>query len=305
MPAHAQELTDVDQNITPLGRIVLGWGTEQVALDTPQATTVVDQTDIERQQATTVGELLQGVPGVTTIGSERPAGQAFNIRGFGEVPAGDEGRVVIQQNGATKFYEQYRLGAFFADPAAFCNIEVLRGPASATLYGGGAIGGVIRFETCQASDILEDGDDSQLRLTFGLESNAPGGQVRALYAARPSNDVEFLISGGYRTAEDYEDGDGDTVEGSAFDSTNLLASGTYYIDDTQRLTFTFEAWNSDLDDTALDQTNGLFDTFGTTDRRTTDITVTAGYDADLSFGDLELTASYSDTQVEQSEADAG
>lgn len=295
--AHAQ-----DQNVTPLGRIVLGWGTEQVALDTPQATTVVDQTDIERQQATTTGELLQGVPGVTPIGSERPAGQTFNIRGFGEVPAGDEGRVVIQQDGANKYYEQYRLGAFFADPAAFCNIEVLRGPASATLYGGGAIGGVIRFETCQASDYLEEGEDSQLRLTFGLESNAPGGNARLLYASRPSENVEFLVSGGWRTADDYEDGDGTTVSGSAFDAFNILASSTYHIDSSQRLKFTLEAWDSDLDDTALDQTDGA-SVFGTTDRRTQDITLTGSYEAERDFGDLEVTLSYSDTKVTQTEAE--
>lgn len=295
---HAQDLTT-----TPLGRIVQGWGTDQVALDTPQATTVIDQTEIEQQQATTVGELFDQVPGVTAIGSDRVAGQTFNIRGFGEVPAGDEGRVIVQQDGATKYYEQYRLGAFFADPSAFCNIEVLRGPASATLYGGGAIGGVVRFETCQASDYLDEGQDAQLRLSFGLESNAPGGNVNVRYATRPSENVELLFSGGYRTAnDDYEDGDGTPVQGSEFDAINFLASGTYHLDGSRRLRFTAEAWESDLDDTALDQTDGAA-VFGTTDRRTRDVTLTASYETEQDFGDLDVTFSFSDTNVTQTDAE--
>ncbi|WP_341863755.1 TonB-dependent receptor plug domain-containing protein [Gymnodinialimonas sp. 57CJ19] len=144
-PGHAQETT-------PLGRIILGWGTDQVALDTPQAVTVINQEEIERQQATTIGEFFDGVPGVQAIGSDRVLGQTFNFRGWGEVPAGDEGRVVVLQDGATQYYEQYRMGSLFSDPNLFCNIEVLRGPASATLYGSGAIGGVVRFETCDSSD---------------------------------------------------------------------------------------------------------------------------------------------------------
>ena len=99
VPVHAQETT------TPLGRIVFGYGTDQVALDTPLATTVIDEEEINRQLATTVGEFFDGAPGVQAVGSNRPLGQTFNIRGWGEVPAGDEGRVIVLQDGATQYYE--------------------------------------------------------------------------------------------------------------------------------------------------------------------------------------------------------
>ncbi|MEM9755700.1 MAG: TonB-dependent receptor [Pseudomonadota bacterium] len=288
---------------TPLGRLVLGWGTEQVALDTPQATTVIDQTEIEQSQATTIGELFIGVPGVQAIGSDRVVGQTFNIRGFGEVPAGDEGRVVIQQDGATKYYEQYRLGAFFADPTTFCNIEILRGPASATLYGGGAIGGVIRFETCQASNYLTEGQTSQLRFSVGAESNGAGGNISARFATQPQDNLELLFSAIYRGADDYVDGDGMDVFGSSFTSASILIGATYHIDGSRRIVASIEAWDSDLDDTALDQTDGA-SIFGTTDRRTQDQTLTVSYEAEEAFGDLDITFSYSNTDVSQTEADA-
>lgn len=295
-PLNAQEL-----NTTPLGRIILGWGTEQVALDTPQATTVIDQTEIEQQQATTVGELFDQVPGVEAIGSERVLGQTFNIRGFGEVPAGDEGRVILQQDGATKYYEQYRIGAFFADPTAFCNVEVLRGPASATLYGGGAIGGVIRFDTCRASDYLEPGDDSQLRFQLGVESNGLGGNAAMRYARMPSSNVELLFGLTYRGAEDFEDGNGDEVAGSSFTAASALFNGTYHLDDSRSITGTLEYWNSNLNDTEYEQT-GASGFFGTVDRHTIDTTATLKYESAGAYGDLEVTLSYSDTDVEQTDS---
>lgn len=293
---HAQDLTT-----TPLGRIVQGWGTDQVALDTPQATTVIDQTEIEQQQATTVGEFFDQVPGVEASGSERVVGQVFNIRGFGRVPAGDEGRVVVQQDGATKFYEQYRMGSFFADPSSFCNIEVLRGPASATLYGGGALGGVIRFETCDASNFLDEGETSQVRLSFGLESNGEGGNASVRYATMPNDSVELLFSATIRNANDYEDGDGEEIAGSNFTAASVLFKGTYHLDASRSVSASYEVWNSDLDDTEYEQT-GASGAFGTVDRRTTDQTLTLSYENEADFGDLELTFAISDTDVIQDDA---
>ncbi|MEM9813161.1 MAG: TonB-dependent receptor plug domain-containing protein [Pseudomonadota bacterium] len=123
-----------------LDRIIFGFGTPRVALDTPQAVTSLDQDDIDRQQATTPAELLDDVPGVQPIGSNRAAGISFNIRGIGELAASDESKIVVTVDGATKFHEQYRVGSFFGDPELYKRVEVLRGPASSTLVGAGALG---------------------------------------------------------------------------------------------------------------------------------------------------------------------
>ncbi|MEJ6392162.1 TonB-dependent receptor [Gymnodinialimonas sp. 2305UL16-5] len=294
-PVHAQETT------TPLGRIVFGWGTDQVALDTPQAVTVIDQEEIEQQQATTVGEFFDGVPSVQGIGSERVLGGTFNIRGWGEVPAGDEGRVVVLQDGATQYYEQYRIGSFFSDPNLFCNIEVLRGPASATLYGSAAIGGVIRFETCDVDDVLADGQTSQFRFSLGGETNGAGGNVSLRYATRLSENVDVFANLNYRRADDYVDGDGDEISGSAFDAISGVISTTYHFSSTRSLRLIYESWSSDLDDTEYEQTgSGGF--FGEVDRRTHDQTVSAIYNSAESFGDLEMTLAYSDTEIRQENA---
>ena len=111
-PAKAQE---AEENVfLMLGRIIFGTGTAKVAIDTPQAVTALEQADLDRKQAGSIGEMLRGVPGVQAAGaSARAAGQAFNIRGIGnsEQTASEE-RIKVVIDGAPKFFEQYRMGSF-------------------------------------------------------------------------------------------------------------------------------------------------------------------------------------------------
>ncbi|MEO0914320.1 MAG: Plug domain-containing protein, partial [Pseudomonadota bacterium] len=120
-----------------LDPVVVSAGQEKVASDTPQAVSVVNQEDLEREQPTTVGDALTDLPGIKAIGSDRVLGEGFNIRGFGSDLAGGENRLILQVDGATKFYQQYRMGSLFTEPELYKRVEVLRGPASSTLYGSG------------------------------------------------------------------------------------------------------------------------------------------------------------------------
>ncbi|NJS39162.1 MAG: TonB-dependent receptor plug domain-containing protein [Rhodobacteraceae bacterium] len=74
-----------------------------------------DQEDLDREQPSSIKDVFDTVPGVQTVGStSRPLGLAFNIRGIGntEQPA-SESRIIVTVDGIPKFYEQYRMGAFF------------------------------------------------------------------------------------------------------------------------------------------------------------------------------------------------
>ena len=62
--ASAQQ-TQLDSS-TFLGRLIFGAGQQKVAIDTPQAVSVLDQDDIDREQAANVGQILRNVPGVQT-----------------------------------------------------------------------------------------------------------------------------------------------------------------------------------------------------------------------------------------------
>jgi hemoglobin/transferrin/lactoferrin receptor protein len=302
-PALAQ--TTSDENVTALNTIVLGAGlVDGVAIDTPQAVTVVTQEEIDREQATTVGELFDLVPGVQAIGSGRVAGQSFNIRGIGELASSDESRIITTVDGATKFYEQYRLGSFFSDPALYRQIEVLRGPAFSTLFGSGALGGVINVETKDPSDFLENADQA-LRTQLRYSSNAEEMMASAIFAKRFTESFETLFALNYRTAGNYSDGDGNEVLGSEFDSVSGLIKSrlTFGDDGAQALTMSYTRWDSDLDDTEYSQTGTLG--FGTVDREIVDDTLAIRYENPVlgnDLIDLDVVLSYASTQVEQSDS---
>ncbi|WP_341365692.1 TonB-dependent receptor domain-containing protein [Yoonia sp. BS5-3] len=307
--ALAQSNEDPTLNpITLLGRIVFGTGgSETVAIDTPQAVTVLNQEDIDRAQATTVGELFETVPGVQSIGSGRVAGESFNIRGIGSLAASDESRIIITVDGATKFYEQYRLGSFFSDPELYKQVEILRGPASSTLYGSGALGGVINFETKDASDFLTDGINA-LRTRLSYSSNSEEFLGSLIYATRPSENFDTLVALQYREADDYTTGDGSEIGGSAFDSASGLVKSNLYFGDSldQVLTFSYTRWDSELQDTEYSQTGTLG--FGTVDRHIVDDTIALRYQNPVSGNplfDFDVVLAYSNTQNEQYDSSFG
>jgi hemoglobin/transferrin/lactoferrin receptor protein len=91
LPAAAQ-----DKPGTFLGRIIFGFGTPRVAIDTPQSVSTAEQEDLDRAQADTVGDVVAEMPGVSVAGGDNALGLAFNIRGIGltEQPA-SEARISV------------------------------------------------------------------------------------------------------------------------------------------------------------------------------------------------------------------
>ena len=292
--------------VTLLQRLVLGAGVEKVAVDTPSAVTVLDQEDIDTVQPETIGEIIRAIPGVNVTGSDRLLGQSFNIRGIGAPEnSGDGGRIIVNVDGAQKFYEQYRMGSFFSDPELYKRVEVLRGPAFSTLYGSGALGGVINFETKDASDFIADGQNGALRLKGSWNSNGDGYLVSSVLAQRMGENAEFLLTGNYRASDPYTSGNGDEVLGTNFEAWSGLAKGTFRVGDEAILRLSYQQWDSDLDDQQLSQTStAAF--FGLIDRHVIDRTAIASYEnpfSDNDMLDVKLSASYSDTSNEQRNAE--
>ncbi|MCV6593694.1 MAG: TonB-dependent receptor plug domain-containing protein, partial [Silicimonas sp.] len=143
-PVRAQE-AEPSQFVTILERIVFGAGAPKVAIEVPQSVTVLDEAEFDRAQPATVGDVIAQAPGVSTVGSESRFGESLNIRGIGTGTSADEPRIVTLIDGVKKYYESYRQGSLFTDPEFFKDVEILRGPGSSTLYGSGAIGGVVAF----------------------------------------------------------------------------------------------------------------------------------------------------------------
>ena len=299
--------------LTLLERLVIGAGKAKVAIDTPQAVTVVNQDDIDAAQAGSTGEILDDIPGVTMIGSERVLGESFNMRGIGAAEtSGDESRIIITVDGAKKFYEQYRMGSFFSDPELYKRVEVLRGPASSTLYGSGAFGGVINFTTKDAADFIQEGKTGAARIKGTYTSNGNGTLTSAIVAQRVSDTFEILAAGNYRRSDLQRLANGGTLVGSDFQAWSGLLKGTMHLDDEQVVRLSYQRWNSDADNqpyaatgTVVPPVVGGSQDFGSVDRNVTDQTTVLSYEnpaSDNDMLDLKVQLSYSDTAVSQSNA---
>lgn len=285
-----------------LGKIVVSAGAEKVAIDTPQAVTALDQDDIDQVQATTMGDLLEAIPGVSAVGGVSALGQGFNIRGLGTGLADSDSRILMQVDGVAKFFEQYRMGSFFSEPELYKRVEVLRGPASSTLYGAGALAGVVNFTTKDASDFLTGDDTFALRLRGGYETNSDG-RFGSAIAAGKIGDLDLLAMVNTRDTDHYQSGDGKTVIPSNVSSSSYLLKGKYYIGGEKGHTLwaSYQNWLSDST-----QIYDQAEAFGTTPvrRKVDDITGVLGYENDFGGSkvfDLKAQVSYADSTVEQRE----
>lgn len=286
-----------------LGRIVVSAGAEKVAIDTPQAVTALDQEGIDQTQATTMGDLLEAIPGVSVVGGVSALGQGFNIRGMGTGIADSDSRILTQIDGVTKFYEQYRMGALFSEPELYKRVEVLRGPASSTLYGAGALAGVVNFTTKDASDFLKGDDRFAVRLKGGYESNSEGLAGSVIVAGKPAGNLDLLGVYTARDAGNYTSGDGTEVDPSGVKSTSYLLKGRYYVggDKKHSIWASYQNWQSDST-----QMYDQAEAFGTTPvrRKVDDVTAVVGYENDFNGSkifNLEAQASYANSKVEQRE----
>ncbi|MFN3825499.1 MAG: TonB-dependent receptor domain-containing protein [Pseudorhodobacter sp.] len=301
-PAHTQE---TGSGFALLGRLVLGAGSPKVAIDTPQAVSTVEQDDLDRDRPQTLTDLFKSVPGVQGAGaSARPAGQAFNIRGIGNSEqTASESRIIVTVDGAPKFFEQYRMGSFFGDFELYRRVEVLRGPASSTLYGSGAIGGVVAFTTKDASDFLTEGQNRVLRFKTDYASNGEAVRAGVIWAEQFSDRFETLAALNHVTGKDQKDGSGAILPGSARDGWSGLLKGrlSFGTEADQSLTLAFSRTDGDLAGSVVAQTGGAaLAGFGTADIRTLDDTLTLQYRngfAGNPWLDLTATLAYTDTEV--------
>jgi len=304
LPAHAQTGENPFQL---LGRLILGAGSAKVAIDTPLAVTAVEDEDLERQQVRTVGDVFKQVPGVQSAGaSARPLGQAFNIRGIGNSEqVASESRIIVTVDGAPKFFEQYRMGSFFGDLDLYKRVEVLRGPAAGTLYGSGAIGGVIAFTTRDPGDFLTDGRDRFLKTTLGYDSNGNGLRGGLIFAQRAGENLELLGALNYGVGQaDMVDGTGAPIIGTQYRRWSGLAKARLsFGEGDQSLTLSLSRTDSDLDATPVAQTGGsAIASFGTHDLRSIDDTASLTYRHEFAGNPLlDVTAqlSYTDTTAQK------
>lgn len=199
---------------------VTGTKTPTLRSDVPATIDVLDQEDLERSQPSTLGDILNDLPGVEVEGGPKGSQSQPNIRGFGGTGWGSN-RVVTTIDGARQNVGAAHGGSMFVDPDMLKQVEVLKGTGS-TLYGSGAIGGVIALTTKDAEDFIAEGDTFGFRVKGGYHSVNDEWLTSETIAMRPLEQIDFLGNFTYRNGDDYEDGSEDAIENTSTDIQNGL-----------------------------------------------------------------------------------
>ncbi|MFN3312386.1 MAG: TonB-dependent hemoglobin/transferrin/lactoferrin family receptor [Hyphomonas sp.] len=142
---------------------VYGTSNPLPVFDYPGQVTVLGRDQLELIQPSAMSDLLRDVPGLEFSGGPRRTGEMPSIRGLGRE------NVLILLDGARQSFISAHDGRFFLDPELVQTAEVVRGPASA-LYGSGAVGGVLAFETVDAADLLGGSESAGVRLRSAYQS---------------------------------------------------------------------------------------------------------------------------------------
>jgi hemoglobin/transferrin/lactoferrin receptor protein len=258
--------------------------------DSLSASSVIGRDQIETQiQPSSVSDVLRLIPSVTTQSAPGDPGVGVNVRGLQ-----DFGRVNVLVDGARQNFQREghsAKGTFYFDPEMLKSVDVTRGPA-ASIYGSGAIGGVVSFTTIDAGDVLPDGIDVGGRIKGTWETNGNTPLLHGAVAARPSDKFDILGAATWRSAGDYYSGDGTLIDYTAQDLLSGLFKTRIRPEADQEITLSALRIGNDFSNglSTLYRTEAIADTF------------TAGYrwTPTSSVWDLSAKVYYSGTNVKQS-----
>ncbi|MEM8937610.1 MAG: TonB-dependent receptor [Pseudomonadota bacterium] len=290
-----------------IGTITLGESKRAVQTDTAAAITVIDKEEIDDRQAGTVAELIDSVPGVTLVNGSTPSGSGINIRGFGANSIyGTDQKVAILVDGATTGAEEiYRIGTqLFTDPYLYKTVTVSRGTVGSFEYGSGIVGGVVRLETIDASDLTGGENGFKLAQTLGATTNNAGFNTSSTLAIQPDEGIEILGNFTYREQSSQNDGDGNTIGNSAFELPSFLVKAKYSFgqDRARSITASFTQTDTQERDVPYDTFITSTDIFGNVDRdiKTQVASLTYAYaPIDNDLIDLEVQFTYSNQKIDQ------
>jgi hemoglobin/transferrin/lactoferrin receptor protein len=160
-PAMAEEAPEEELRAETV--TVYGTSNPIAVFDYPGQVTVVTRDELDTLAPSSISDALRDVPGLDFAGGPRRTGEAPSLRGL----SGQN--VLILLDGARQSFTSAHDGRFFLDPDLIATAEIVKGPAS-SLYGSGAVGGVLAFESVDADDLLRADETWGIRTRLGYQS---------------------------------------------------------------------------------------------------------------------------------------
>lgn len=179
------------------------------------------------KQATSVAAALEDIPNVDIRGGSRSIAQKPNIRGL------SDNRVVQVIDGVRQNFDLAHRGSYFLPMSLIQEIEVIKGPSS-SLWGSGALGGVVAMRTPNALDLLKNNDKFGVKIRQGYQTaNNLSERDVSVFSANDKFDV--LISGFYNNADNLRTGRGNKLNNTAYKQFGGLAKFGWQINDANRV----------------------------------------------------------------------
>ncbi len=207
--------------------------------------------DITNKQADHISDLLRTIPGVD-VGGAHSLNQRITIRSM------DDKDLAISIDGAKQnTYMYHHMGnlQIHADILKSVDIEI---GTNSVIDGG--LGGAVRFETKQARELLDEGQDFGARLQVSVGDNS-GSNYSATGYGLLGDDVDFLAYYNYVDRDNYEVGGGDILDatGDVVDGTDGTVRGLegelgdallklgWNVTDNQRIQLSYENYQDEGD----------------------------------------------------------
>lgn len=142
-------------------------GPQEDTYRAPRSSVHLNSEQIDRFGRVSVGDLLNGVPGVQVGDSRNGGALDVNIRGIQ-----GQSRVAVSVDGSQQALDVYRgyggtQQRSYIDPDLISSVTVNKGPSTKS----GAIGGSVEMKTIGVQDILVDGNKVGVRLKGDLWNN--------------------------------------------------------------------------------------------------------------------------------------
>lgn len=218
-------------------------GAEQVLLDTLDVYTSrqshtqvyeaassdakVDLQQMERIAPRDTSDIFYSVAGVSTSQSRQEPGVSVNVRGVQ-----DFGRINVTIDGARQNFQRSGHGAngsVYLDPQLLSSVDIAKGPV-ASAGGGGAIGGVVNFNTLEFADLAKPGSEAGSRISLTSGSNAYHFQGNAATAFKLDPDWDVVAAVGRKNIGQFEKGQhgGNAGNQDYFDSISAFTSQQHW-----------------------------------------------------------------------------
>jgi iron complex outermembrane receptor protein len=206
---------------------------------------VIEGEEMEKRRAGTIGEALDGLPGISNADFGPGVGRPV-IRGL------QGSRVAVLEDGS-RVSDVSGEGADHAVASSTLradSVEVIRGPAT-LLYGSGATGGVVNVVSGRFSPIIGDRANGAVQASYGLNGHDRRSGVALELPL--SGEMAIRLDADYRKTDNFSingfqssDGEGKRNEllNSDLESRNLAITGVY-AGERGFLGIGFSQWNSD------------------------------------------------------------